>query len=161
MVWHNRVTHAIIPPGFARRYFVLNQSGVLSYSLGPGKPARDQIVLSRAAISTAPGRKDIHVDSNTATFHIKCLSMDDFNSWMAVIRSYLLVVGCLVCPDKAPVYRRFVVADAQRSSTIRSPKLANWGLNKSATIIEEIGLVGIDISRQLSRRGSTSRLDHL
>lgn len=31
------------------------------------------------------GRKDIHIDSNT-TFHLKCLSADDFNKWMSAFR---------------------------------------------------------------------------
>jgi len=73
-------------PGFARRYFTLFQSGLLAYAFEPGQPIRDQVYLNNAAISTAPGRKDIHIDSNTATFHIKCLSTDDFNSWMTAFR---------------------------------------------------------------------------
>lgn len=72
--------------GFARRYFVLHQSGLLSYSFQPGQPARDQIQLNQAAISSAPGRKDVHIDSSNATFHIKCLSTDDFNKWMYAFR---------------------------------------------------------------------------
>ena len=72
--------------GFARRYFTLYNNGLLSYSFEPGQPARDQVLLGQAAISTAPGRKDIHVDSNTATFHIKCLSMQDFDMWMGAFR---------------------------------------------------------------------------
>ena len=72
--------------GFARRYFILYNDGLLSYSSEPGQPARDQVLLGQAAISTAPGRKDIHVDSNTATFHIKCLSMQDFDMWMGAFR---------------------------------------------------------------------------
>ncbi|KAF9243928.1 hypothetical protein BU15DRAFT_86344 [Melanogaster broomeanus] len=50
--------------GFARRYFVLRQSGILSYSVDPKHP-------------------DIHLDSSNATFHIKCLSVEDFDTWMA------------------------------------------------------------------------------
>lgn len=73
--------------GFARRYFTLYHSGILSYSFEPGQPVRDQVSLHQSAISTAPGRKDIHIDSNTATFHIKCLSINDFNAWMAAFRS--------------------------------------------------------------------------
>lgn len=72
--------------GFARRYFTLHQSGVLSYSFHPGEPARDQVLLAQAAIATASGRKDIHIDSSTATFHIKCLSSEDFNKWMSAFR---------------------------------------------------------------------------
>jgi oxysterol-binding protein-related protein 3/6/7 len=72
--------------GFARRYFTLHQSGLLSYSLHRGEPPRDQICLTQAAIATAPGRKDIHIDSSTATFHIKCLSGEDFDKWMLAFR---------------------------------------------------------------------------
>ena len=79
-----RLTHVL---GFARRYFVLYRAGLLQYSFGPNQPVRDQISLQHAAISTAPGRRDIHIDSNTATFHIKCLCTEDFNMWMAALRS--------------------------------------------------------------------------
>lgn len=73
--------------GFARRYFMLRESGILSYSISPKHPVRDQIAIPHAALSTAVGRKDIHVDSSNATFHIKCLSIEDFNTWMAAFRS--------------------------------------------------------------------------
>lgn len=76
--------------GFARRYFTLQQSGWLSYSLEPGQLSRDQIFLPQAAISSTPGRRDIHIDSNKATFHIKCLSADDFNVWMAAFRRFIV-----------------------------------------------------------------------
>lgn len=72
--------------GFARRYFVLHESGILAYSIEPGRPFRDQILIPQAAISTARGRKDIHIDSNAATFHIKCLTGEDFNKWMTALR---------------------------------------------------------------------------
>lgn len=72
--------------GFAQRYFVLDQSGALSYSIHPKRPIRDQIFLPHAALSTAAGRKDIHVDSSNATFHIKCLTINDFNTWLTAMR---------------------------------------------------------------------------
>jgi hypothetical protein len=71
--------------GFARRYFTLYQSGILTYAFDRDQPVRDQVSLHHSAISTAPGRKDIHIDSNT-TFHIKCLSTEDFDLWMAAFR---------------------------------------------------------------------------
>jgi hypothetical protein len=73
--------------GFAKRYFVLYESGILSYSFNPGEPVRDQISLAHAAISTAPYREDIHIDAGTATFHLKCLNPEDFAKWMAAMRS--------------------------------------------------------------------------
>ena len=91
--------------GFARRYFTLYESGILSYAFGPGEHVRDQISLSQAAISNEPcqygplspadltqswilpARKEIHVDSSNATFHIRCLNTPDFEAWMSALRS--------------------------------------------------------------------------
>ena len=90
--------------GFARRYFTLYESGALSYAFGPGEPVRDQISLGQAAISNEPcqcdplsptdltqgwilARKEIHVDSSNATFHIRCLNTPDFEAWMSALRS--------------------------------------------------------------------------
>ncbi|KDQ63845.1 hypothetical protein JAAARDRAFT_29892 [Jaapia argillacea MUCL 33604] len=109
--------------GFARRYFHLHQSGLLSYSFEPGHPARDQINLHSAAISTAPGRKDIHIDSNTATFHIKCLTTEDFNKWMTAFRKF-------IAPDDRTVGRR--------SSLGRGLPIIHY-LNKAGHIADEIG----------------------
>jgi len=117
VILYQTTPHEHTTPGFARRYFVLHQSGVLLYSFGPGKPARDQITLSRAAISSAQGRKDIHIDSNNATFHIKCLSMDDFNSWMAAIRFVLVLCYPCLFTDESPL------ADGSSSLILRGPPL--------------------------------------
>ncbi|KAJ3990482.1 oxysterol binding protein [Lentinula detonsa] len=109
--------------GFARRYFMLYQSGILCYSFEPGQPIRDQIHLPNAAISTASGRKDIHVDSDRATFHLKCLSTEDFTQWMGTFRKF-----------SAPV------PESRRSASIRvSSRQGTIKLNKSAAIAEEIG----------------------
>ncbi|KAJ7071280.1 oxysterol binding protein [Mycena amicta] len=76
--------------GFARRYFTLYQNGILAYSFNNGQPVRDQLSLHNSAISTAPGRKDmIHIDSNTGTFHLKCLTSEDFDLWMSAFRRFI------------------------------------------------------------------------
>jgi hypothetical protein len=33
-----------------------------------------------------PARKEIHVDSSNATFHIRCLNTSDFEGWMSALR---------------------------------------------------------------------------
>ncbi|RPD81820.1 hypothetical protein L226DRAFT_528057 [Lentinus tigrinus ALCF2SS1-7] len=109
--------------GFGRRYFTLSSSGVLSYSFEPGQPARDEVLLSQAAISTAPGRKDIHVDSNTATFHIKCLSTGDFDMWMGAFRKILAQE----------------IPKSRRSSLARSAARGGLQFNRAHILIEEIG----------------------
>jgi len=86
----------LIAPGFARRYFTLYQNGLLVYAFEPGQPVRDHLFLQTAAIATTPGRRDIHVDSEATTFHIKCLSSDDFNRWMGTFR-YVLSAGTGPC----------------------------------------------------------------
>ncbi|KXN89830.1 Oxysterol-binding protein-related protein 3, partial [Leucoagaricus sp. SymC.cos] len=105
--------------GFARRYFVLYHTGLLQYSVEPGQLVRDQISLP---ISTAPGRKDIHIDSNTATFHIKCLSTEDFNMWMTAFRKFISTGS-----------------DARRSlSSRKSARNASISLGKSESLAESM-----------------------
>jgi len=72
--------------GFARRYFVLFKDGLLSYSLGPGKPVRDELSMLQAAISSARRSKDIHIDTDKTTFHIKCFNTEEFDVWMTAFR---------------------------------------------------------------------------
>jgi oxysterol-binding protein-related protein 3/6/7 len=65
---------------------VLYRDGRLSYSFEPGKPTRDELSVSQAAISSSTRSKDIHIDTATATFHIKCFSTEDFHAWTAALR---------------------------------------------------------------------------
>ena len=39
------------------------------------------------AQSQTPARKEIHIDSGNATFHIRCLNTPDFEGWMSALRS--------------------------------------------------------------------------
>ncbi|KAJ7102181.1 oxysterol binding protein [Mycena belliarum] len=107
--------------GFARRYFTLYQSGILTYAFDRGQPVRDQVSLHHSAISTAPGRKDIHIDSTT-TFHIKCLSTDDFDQWMAAFRRFI---------GPGP--------ESRRSMSMRHlTRQGSINVNKSGAVLEEM-----------------------
>ncbi|KAH8835365.1 oxysterol binding protein [Flagelloscypha sp. PMI_526] len=111
--------------GFARRYFMLYQSGLLVYSFGPGQPIRDRMSLSQAAISTAVGRRDIHIDSNTGTFHVKCLTSEEFQDWMFAFRKFISTGQ-----------------EVRRSMALSLRQVTRQGsisLNKSSTIAEEMG----------------------
>ncbi|KAI0048392.1 hypothetical protein FA95DRAFT_1558038 [Auriscalpium vulgare] len=112
--------------GFARRYFVLFQSGLLCYSFEPGKPFRDQVIVPQAAISTIRGAKDIHVDTNQATFHIKCLNTEDFDGWMAAFRQFMA----------PPADGRLL---SRRSSVGRAGSRMSQ-TNKAAVMLEELGV---------------------
>ncbi|KAL1729778.1 Oxysterol-binding protein-domain-containing protein [Schizophyllum commune] len=129
--------------GFARRYFTLYQSGILAYSFEPGQPIRDHIDLHHAAISSTPGRKDITLDSNTATFHIKCLSTDDFNQWMLAFRKFI----------SGP--------EARRSMSVRmaSARQGVVNISKSSAVVEEMGstIAQLETALQtLSSKGETA-----
>ncbi|KAI0651676.1 Oxysterol-binding protein-domain-containing protein [Trametes meyenii] len=109
--------------GFARRYFTLYSSGLLSYSFEPGQPPRDQLLLTQAAISTSPGRRDIHIDSHNATFHIKCLTEEDFDKWMAAFRKILA--------QEMPKSRR--------SSLARSASRGGLTFSRASMLVDEMG----------------------
>ncbi|KAJ6627191.1 oxysterol binding protein [Mycena sp. CBHHK59/15] len=108
--------------GFARRYFTLYQSGMLVYSFEPGQPVRDQVSLHHSAISTAPGRKDIHIDSNT-TFHIKCLTTDEFDQWMTAFRKFI---------GPGP--------EARKSTSVRHlTRQGSINVGRSGVVLDEMG----------------------
>ncbi|CAE6477709.1 unnamed protein product [Rhizoctonia solani] len=89
--------------GYARRYFVLTNSGVLSYSFDPKSPTRDSILLRHASLSSSERRRDIHIDSGTSTFHIRALTQDDFDLWIGSCRKFVNVSGEIVQEEPEPI----------------------------------------------------------
>jgi Pleckstrin homology domain len=81
--------------GYARRYFYLRASGTLSYSLQPGQPNRDQILLHNAALSSSPSNRYIHVDTERSTFHMRGMTQIAYENWMTALRS----VSFIQCVD--------------------------------------------------------------
>lgn len=140
--------------GFARRYFKLQQSGWLSYSFEPGQPDRDEIFLPHAAISSTPGRRDIHVDDGHTTFHIKCLTAEDFTKWMSAFRCVrtrdgvtaimmVVIIGLFQSKFLAPKDGPTSPTLGRRSTirSLRTPQLG--GLGKAGPIVEEMGNVSM------------------
>ncbi|KAG1110776.1 hypothetical protein G6F42_015228 [Rhizopus arrhizus] len=72
--------------GWAKRWFELSSTGVLSYSVRSGDIKRGSLQIMLATISIAPKQRTIHIDSGTTTFHLKALSADDFDQWLNCIR---------------------------------------------------------------------------
>ncbi|CAE6462835.1 unnamed protein product [Rhizoctonia solani] len=89
--------------GYARRYFVLTNSGVLSYSFDPKSPMRDSILLRHASLSSSERRRDIHIDSGTSTFHVRALTHDDFSLWIGSCRKFVNVSGEIEQEEPLPV----------------------------------------------------------
>ncbi|CAE6390182.1 unnamed protein product [Rhizoctonia solani] len=89
--------------GYARRYFVLTNSGVLSYSFDPKSPMRDSILLRHASLSSSERRRDIHIDSGTSTFHVRALTQDDFSLWIGSCRKFVNVSGEIEQEEPLPI----------------------------------------------------------
>ena len=65
---------------------------MLSYSFQPEGPVRDQIPLRmRSFITSSVSRREIHIDGERVTFHIRALSQEDFELWMAALRKFVIV----------------------------------------------------------------------
>ncbi|GAA5800787.1 hypothetical protein HPULCUR_006225 [Helicostylum pulchrum] len=67
--------------GWARRWFQLSKTGVLSYSENPDSITRGSIQILLATISFNPQQKLIHIDSGSNLFHLKCTEDKDFDDW--------------------------------------------------------------------------------
>ncbi|KAL9547865.1 hypothetical protein MBANPS3_005961 [Mucor bainieri] len=72
--------------GWAKRWFELSSTGVLSYSVRSGDIKRGSLQIMLATIAIAPKQRTLHIDSGTTTFHLKALSADDFDQWLNCVR---------------------------------------------------------------------------
>ncbi|KAI8636810.1 Oxysterol-binding protein-domain-containing protein [Parasitella parasitica] len=73
--------------GWAKRWFELSSTGVLSYSVREGDIKRGSLQIMLATISIAPKQRTIHIDSGTTTFHLRALTADSFDQWLNCIRA--------------------------------------------------------------------------
>lgn len=72
--------------GWAKRWFSLSPTGVLSYSTSPGSVIRGSIQIIVSTISYNPKLRQIHIDSGTMIYHLKTLTEEDFNSWSEALK---------------------------------------------------------------------------
>ncbi|CAG8694440.1 15641_t:CDS:2, partial [Gigaspora rosea] len=73
---------------WAKRWVEID-NGVLSYYQHPHSPCRGKIHIVLSTVASNQSYRTIHLDSGTATYHLKALSNDDFDAWMTVIRKYV------------------------------------------------------------------------
>ncbi|CAG8603156.1 9300_t:CDS:2, partial [Paraglomus brasilianum] len=74
--------------GWAKRW-VRIEDGILSYYQHPYGPCRGTIYIVLSTVSSNRAFRSIHMDSGTATYHLKTLTNEDFDKWMAIIRKYV------------------------------------------------------------------------
>jgi hypothetical protein len=72
--------------GWAKRWFSLSSSGVLSYSASQGSVTRGSIQILVATISYNPKLRQIHIDSGTMIYHLKTLTESDYDLWCTALR---------------------------------------------------------------------------
>lgn len=73
--------------GWAKRWFELSPTGVLSYSVRKGDIKRGSLQILLATIALSPKQHTIHIDSGTTIFHLRALSSESFDKWLNCIRS--------------------------------------------------------------------------
>ncbi|CAE7123812.1 unnamed protein product [Rhizoctonia solani] len=160
--------------GYARRYFVLTNSGTLSYSFDPKSPTRDSILLRQASLSSSERRRDIHIDSGTSTFHVRALTQDDFDLWIGSCRKFVNVSGEIVQEEPEPVEGAAAGAGPRAGHARSYSRAANVGfmndqkralgllseMDKTLHDLEEaIAMVREDDSKRKHHTGSKSKKD--
>ncbi|GAC97147.1 likely oxysterol-binding protein [Pseudozyma hubeiensis SY62] len=75
--------------GYAKRFLVLTNEGILTYAISPEKATRDAIEIPHASVTSSMRHGTIHVDSGASVFHLKALSPQDFESWRTHLRSFI------------------------------------------------------------------------
>ncbi|CDS00049.1 related to OSH3-Member of oxysterol-binding protein family [Sporisorium scitamineum] len=75
--------------GYAKRFLVLTNEGILTYAISPEKATRDAIEIPHASVTSSMRHGTIHVDSGSSVFHLKALSPQDFEAWRTHLRSFI------------------------------------------------------------------------
>ncbi|KAI7905217.1 Oxysterol-binding protein-domain-containing protein [Cokeromyces recurvatus] len=74
--------------GWAKRWFELSKSGVLSYSASPTSLTRGSVQILLSTISLSPQQRTIHIDSGSSLFHLRCQTNEDYEKWTTALKSY-------------------------------------------------------------------------
>ena len=79
--------------GWAKRWFTLSPTGVLSYSTSQGSVTRGSIQILVSTISYNPKLRQIHIDSGTMIYHLKSLTESDYDLWCSALHDIRANVG--------------------------------------------------------------------
>lgn len=71
--------------GWAKRWFTLSPSGVLSYATSQQSVIRGSIQILVSTITYKPNLRQIHIDSGTMIYHLKSLTESDYEQWQAAL----------------------------------------------------------------------------
>ncbi|KAL0093904.1 Oxysterol-binding protein-domain-containing protein [Phycomyces blakesleeanus] len=128
--------------GWAKRWFELSSTGVLSYSIDEKSIKRGSIHVNLSTLAIYPKQRTLHIDSGTVIYHLKALTAESFEAWIEAFRASR---ATCTSPSKAPgilVDGSWLLADGHISHSPAAPSFANTSqvqLNKSiAEISDEI-----------------------
>ncbi|PWZ03115.1 hypothetical protein BCV70DRAFT_197348 [Testicularia cyperi] len=152
--------------GYAKRFLVLTNEGILTYSISPDKPTRDSIEIPHASVTSSKRHGTIHVDSGSSVFHLKTLSPQDFEAWRSHLRSfiperpagslqrvYISNGNELQAVDMSQVFTHLdQTAALVKDVSTRSKAIKDKGANKSTTdvFMGAIGARSSDSSEEMS-----------
>lgn len=71
--------------GWAKRWFTLSPTGVLSYSTSQNSVTRGSIQILVSTISYNPNLRQINIDSGTMLYHLKTLTEADYDLWQSAL----------------------------------------------------------------------------
>ncbi|KAI9222921.1 Oxysterol-binding protein-domain-containing protein [Blastocladiella britannica] len=73
--------------GWAKRYFTYDR-GQLAYAKIPGGFCRGSVPIALSTISVDPERRIINIDSGTSLWHLRALSLQDYEMWIGAVLGY-------------------------------------------------------------------------
>ncbi|KAI9489887.1 Oxysterol-binding protein-domain-containing protein [Zychaea mexicana] len=136
-----KITHTL---GWAKRWFQLSPSGVLSYSTSPNSVTRGSIQIMLATISSNPDQRLIHIDSGTMLYHLKTLTSEDHDKWTAAFRAYRSG-GSIEIQDDLPTAAGMLDDPVNQQDTIEKGVKSAAALRNSAIRLGD----NIDVLRAL------------
>ncbi|KAK3832623.1 MAG: Oxysterol-binding protein-domain-containing protein, partial [Linnemannia elongata] len=73
--------------GWAKRWFKID-NGILSYYKTPDTPCRGKVHLVLSTVTVSQASNMIHIDSGTMLYHLKALTVEDYNDWTKAIKTF-------------------------------------------------------------------------
>ncbi|KAF9112766.1 Oxysterol-binding protein- protein 3 [Mortierella sp. AM989] len=131
--------------GWAKRWFRID-NGILSYYKDPESPCRGKVHLVLSTVTVSQASNMIHIDSGTMLYHLKALTVDEYNAWTAAIK-------VVKKEDKAAhdtVHRMTQRESSQKRANLRNSWIgSNDELDNLKNIMSAMDAGFLDIKEQL------------
>lgn len=126
----------LLKKGWAKRWFSLSPTGVLSYSTSPSSVIRGSIQIMVSTISYNPKLRQIHIDSGTMIYHLKTLTQEDYDTWSTALRERNYIQEQQIDQEVPSTQSGFSLSNSKRISS-RSLNMYNQNDKKLKAEIEQ------------------------